>query len=119
MLIYDAMEKFIMMDATTSSDGRGGLITKWVDGAEFDAAIEYQGSSINRIAEALKEKSTYRIITFKSVYLPPLSVIRRLSNGQILRVTKESHDAKTPSGASFDLRATDAEDFDPAEYNNG
>ena len=116
MSLYEsAMEKCIMMDKVTSTDDRGSIITTWRDGAEFDAAISYQGSALMKIAEALGEKSTYRVTTFKNIYLPPLSVFRRVGDNSILRVTKESKDNITPSSAGLNMRVVEAEDYIPAE----
>ena len=100
-----------MMDATTISDGRGGFTTKYVDGAEFDASVNYQGSDLNQIAEALSERTKYRVVTFRNVYLQPLSVFRRVSDGKILRVTKDGEDNTTPASAGLDRRVVTAEEF--------
>ena len=118
-LLSEAMENCIMMDKTTVSDGRGGVITTWQDGAEFSAAITFDSSMQARAAEAAGVKALYTITTRKDVNLQFHDVLRRLSDGRILRVTSNGDDKKTPASATLNMRQVTAEQFDPAEYDNG
>jgi SPP1 family predicted phage head-tail adaptor len=114
-LLLDAFENCIMMDKTTTSDGRGGFITSWTDGAEFDAAIVFDSSMQARAAEAAGVKSLYTITTAKNVNLQYHDVFRRLSDGKIFRVTSDGDDKKTPPSATINMRQVTAEEFVPAE----
>ena len=38
-LLSEAMTSCVILDKRTTPDGYGGVITEWVDGAEFQAAI--------------------------------------------------------------------------------
>lgn len=118
-LLSEAMENCIMMDKTTVSDGRGGFITEWHDGASFDAAITFDSSMQARAAEAAGVKSLYTITTAKNVNLQYHDVLRRPSDGKIFRVTSDGDDKKTPASATLNMRQVTAEEFVPAEYNNG
>ena len=118
-LLSEAMEKCVMLDKTTVSDGRGGFETTWKDGAEFDAAIVFNSSTPSRIAEAMGEKSSYTITTAKNVNLQYRDVFRRESDKKIFRVTTDGDDNKTPASASLNMRQVNAEEFKPAEYDNG
>ena len=114
-LLLDAFENCIMMDKNTTSDGRGGFITSWTDGAEFDAAIVFDSSMQARAAEAAGVKSLYTITTAKNVNLQYHDVFRRLSDGKIFRVTSDGDDKKTPPSATINMRQVTAEEFVPAE----
>lgn len=118
-LLSEAMENCIMMDKTTRSDGRSGFITTWIDGAEFDAACVFDSSMQARAAEAAGVKALYTITTAKNVNLQYHDVFRRLSDGKIFRVTSDGDDKKTPASATLNMRQVTAEEFVPAEYNNG
>ena len=104
-----------MMDKTTTSDGRGGFTTKWVDGAEFSAACVFDSSMQARMAEAAGVKALYTITTAKNVNLQYHDVFRRLSDGKIFRVTSDGDDKKTPNSATLNMRQVTAEEFVPAE----
>ena len=114
-LLLDSFTKCIMMDKSTVSDGRGGVITKWTDGAEFDAGIYLSGQIEQRIAEVANQKDIYKVLTFKNVILGYHDVFRRLEDGRIFRVTSDGYDKKTPDSASYGLREVNAEEFIPAE----
>lgn len=118
-LLSEAMEKCIMMDKATTSDGRGGFTTTWTDGAAFDAAITFDSSMQARAAEAAGVKALYTITTAKNVNLQYHDVLRRDSDGKIFRVTSDGDDKKTPNSATLNMRQVTAEEFVPAEYNNG
>lgn len=104
-----------MQDKVTESDGRGGFITSWTDGAEFDAAIVYNSSMQARMAEAQGVKSLYTITTAKNVNLQYHDVLKRASDGKKFRVTSDGDDNKTPQSASLNMRQVTAEEFKPAE----
>lgn len=114
-LLSEAMEKCIMMDRTSRSDGRGGFVYEWTDGAEFDAACVFDSSMQARIAEASGVKALYTITTAKNVNLQYHDVFRRASDGKVFRVTSDGDDKKTPASATLNMRQVTAEEFNPAE----
>lgn len=114
-LLSEAMEKCTMLDKSTVSDGRGGFITQWTDGAEFDAACVFDSSMQARMAEAAGVKALYTVTTAKNVNLQYHDVFRRESDSKIFRVTSDGDDKKTPNSASLNMRQVTAEEFTPAE----
>lgn len=116
-LLSEAMEKCTMLDRTTTSDGRGGFTTKWVKGADFDAACVFDSSMQARVAEAAGVKSLYTITTAKNVNLQYHDVFIRASDNKIFRVTSDGDDKKTPASATLNMRQVTAEEFEPADYN--
>lgn len=119
-LLLEAFESCTILDKKTESDGRGGVITTWKDGAEFKAAVVFNSSMEAKIAESQGVKSLYKITTTKSVILQYHDVFRRESDGKVFRVTSDGKDNKTPASASLDMRVVDAEEYVPTgEIENG
>ena len=88
-LLSDAMENCIMLDKRTQSDGYGGYIISWVEGAEFQAAIVLDNSMQARIAERQGVTALYTITTNKSLNLQYHDVFKRLEDNKIFRVTSD------------------------------
>ena len=119
-LLDNAMETCVLMDKTTASDGRGGYIPTWTDGASFDAAITYDTSMQARIAEAQGVKNLYTVTTRKAMNLQYHDVFRRVEDGKVFRVTSDGDDNKTPMSAGLNMRQVTAEEYEiPREVANG
>ena len=110
-LLDAAMETFTIIDKTTMSDGYGGTITTWSDGAQIQAAATYDTSMEARVAAVQGVTSVYTITTSKSVELDYHDVVRRESDGKVFRVTSDSKDKKTPPSASLNMRQVTAEAY--------
>lgn len=110
-LLSEAMENCIMLDKTTVSDGYGGFITEWHDGAEFKAAIVYDSSLQARVAAVQGVTNLYTITTEKNVSLQFHDVFRRISDGKVFRVTSDGDDNKTPQSAGLNMRQVSAEQY--------
>lgn len=111
-LLDAAMEECIMMDKTTVSDGYGGFIQKWVDGAPFSAAIVFDSSMPARVASVQGVSDLYTITTRKAINLQYHDVFRRARDGKIFRVTSDGDDKRTPEQASLDMRVVSAEEWE-------
>lgn len=111
-LLEEAMDNCIMIDKTTQSDGYGGTITKWVEGAEFNAAVVFDTSMEARIGEHQGVTNLYTITTKKNINLQYHDVFRRSSDGKIFRVTSDGDDKKTPTSASLNMRQVSAEEWE-------
>lgn len=110
-LLDNAMEKCVLLDKTTASDGRGGYIPTWTDGAEFYAAITYDTSMQARIAEAQGVKNLYTVTTRKAMNLQYHDVFRRKEDNKLFRVTSDGDDNKTPPTAGLNMRQVTAEEY--------
>lgn len=111
-LLNDAMETVVLIERKRVSDGAGGFITSWIDGPEFDAAITFDSSMQARRAEAEGVTSLYTVTVPKYTELDYHDVFKRVSDGQIFRITSNSDDQKTPKSASFHIRQYTAEEFE-------
>ena len=110
-LLDNAMTPCVILDRTTISDGSGGYISTWTDGAEFDAAITYDTSIQARIGEVQGVKSLYTVTTRKNMNLQARDVFKRLEDNKIFRVTSDGDDNKTPAGARLNMRQVTAEEY--------
>lgn len=110
-LIDEAMTSCTMVDKVTASDGEGGTITTWKDGATFKAAITFDSSMEARAAEKQGVTSLYTVTMPKNVMLNYHDVFRRESDGKVFRVTSDGDDIVTPDRASFQIRQVTAEEF--------
>lgn len=110
MSLIDTMKTpCTMIDKQTVSDGMGGTVTQWVDGAKFDAAVIKDSSMNARIAEKQGVTEVYTVTTGKNVQLDFHDVFRRDSDGAVFRVTSNVTDSRTPDVASFQFGQVTAE----------
>lgn len=113
-LIDEMMTPCAYMQKVKESDGEGGLITTWEQGATFDACVVIENSTLGMIAEALKENKTYRITFNQNVTLEKGDVIKRLNDGATFKITSESVDISSPSVSSLNIAQVTAERWDLA-----
>ena len=110
-LIDEAMTLCVMVDRTTLPDGEGGIITTWVEGAAFNAAITFDNSIEAKAAAVQGVTSLYTVTVPKRVQLEYHDVFKRLSDGKIFRVTSDGDDKITPERASFQFAQVSAEEY--------
>lgn len=110
-LLQQAMTDVVAMEKTRVSDGEGGFIVDWVDGAVFKAAITFDTSMQSRIGEKQGVSSRYTITTSKNAKLEYHDIIRRLNDGKIFRITSDGDDKQTPESASFQFLQVTAEEW--------
>lgn len=111
-LIDESMEKAIIVDKITAPDGRGGVITNYVDGAEIQVAFSFDDSTQARIAEAAGTSNRYTLTTSKSINLQYHTIIRRARDQKTFRVTSDGDDNFTPASSSLDIRQVEAEEWE-------
>lgn len=110
-LLDEAFEDCIILDKTTVKDGYGGVVTKYVEGAQIGAAIVFDSSLAARTASVEGVKDLYTVTTRRNVVLQFHDVIKRLKDGKILRITTDGKDKETPQSAGLDMRVVNAEEF--------
>ena len=114
-LLSNAMEKCVFLNKTRVNDPKGGYITTWEEGAEFDAAIVFDNSMEARTAEKAGVASRYTVSVPKGIQLEYHDVFKRQRDNKIFRVTSDGDDVQTPNVASFQIAQVSAEEFDPAK----
>lgn len=110
-LLDEYMEKCIMLDKTTVSDGYGGYTTTWKEGAEFYSAIVIDSSIEAKRAEKEGVTGIYTVTTSKALNLQYHDVFKRVSDNKIFRVTSDGDDKRTPASATLDMRQVSAEEY--------
>lgn len=115
MLVEEMKEPCVLMEKTRHSDGEGGWVTTWVESVEFRAAIGKNQDMLAKIAEKQGVTSVYTVTTDINAGLDFHDVFKRLSDGQIFRVTSDSRDSQTPKMASFKFATVTAEEWSLVE----
>lgn len=110
-ILDEQMEDCILMDKVRVSDGEGGYITQWTEGAHIMACIAFKDSSVMRIAEALGNKSSYVIFTPGTAILDFHDVVKRVADGKYFRVTSDGEDMKQPKRSSLRYLQVTAEEW--------
>lgn len=100
-----------MLDKRTVSDGLGGYISIYTEGAEFDAAITLDTSMQARTAEKQGVTALYTVTTSKAMNLQYHDIFKRKSDNKIFRVTSDGDDKHTPPSATLDMRQVSAEEY--------
>lgn len=97
MLWHDFMGQCVRLEKTSTPDGQGGQTTSWKPSKPFEAAIVRDSSTVSTVADRAEPYAAFTVTT-----QTPLSfheVIRRESDGLVVRVTSEA--VETPVRASF------------------
>lgn len=101
-LIDRMMNDCVIMNEAVLDDGEGGFNTTWTEGAVCKVAITNDTSLQAKIAEKDGFTNTYTLTTTKDTPLAFGKVIKRLSDGLILKVTNDKKDF--PEVASANVR---------------
>lgn len=108
-LIRSAMVPCVMIVKARVPDGEGGTTTKYVEGAEFDAAITKDKTLEAVTAEKAGVTELYLVTTRVGVDLDFGETFKRKADGMLFRVTSNSTDSRTPTAASFSFERVRAE----------
>lgn len=111
-LIDQSKTVCVMLDKQRVSDGEGGFITSWIEGAKFMAAIVFDTSIEARAAEKQGVTSFYTVTTAKNTTLEYHDVFKRLYDNKIFRVTSDGDDKFTPESATLNMRQVTAEEWE-------
>lgn len=112
-LLSQAMEDVVMLEKNRVPDGEGGFTTKWADGVQFKAAINFDSSMEARTAEKAGVTSLYTVTVPLNCKLEYHDSFRRLRDGKVFRVTSDGDDKITPPSASFQVAQVTAEEYVP------
>ena len=108
-LLSADFEPCVFMELTRVPSG-GDFVKTWTEGAEFMASFDFQTSVEAKAAAAQGVTGLWDIRTKKNVELEYHDVIKRLSDGQIFRVTSKD-DAATPTNVGLNIRMVSAEEW--------
>lgn len=108
-LLDSMMDDCVLLDRITSSDGVLGIISTWQDGASFKATIVKDSSTEAKLAEKQGVTEVYTVVTAKGSGLNYHDVFRRVSDGQVFRVTSNQADSEAPAASSVQIGKVSAE----------
>lgn len=113
-LIDEFMTDCTILNKIKTSDGEGGIYTRWEDGPKIKAAIVLDNSTLARIAESQGVTSNYSVTTSRNVELEYPDVIRRDSDGETFQITSKS-EKKSPRISSMDIAQVTARRWEIAD----
>lgn len=90
-------------------DGIGGFTHGWTEGTAFIAAIVKDRTAPETVAERESVAETYTVTVPVDLGLKFHDVFKRVSDGQVFRVTSNIIDSRTPGVASFQFGQVSAE----------
>ena len=107
-LLQSMMEPCVMMDKTTVSDGMGGIVAVWVEGAAFDAFVRKESAPEITVAEQQGAKEMFTLVVPMGVNLEYHDVFKRLRDGAVFRLTSNTKDGETSKTASIPVQVARA-----------
>lgn len=115
-LLDEYSDEYIIQDKITQSDGYGGYIATYKDGATIKGALALASESEVKTAEARGEKVTHVMLIDKSISLDYHTVLKRKSDKKIFRVTAKGDESYTPSSSRLNKRKISCEEWEiPSE----
>lgn len=97
MLWQEFMVECVRLEKTSTPDGQGGQKTSWKPSNPFEAAIVRDSATVSTVADKAEPSATFTVTTQTTLSFH--EVIRRESDGLVVRVTSEA--IETPRRASF------------------
>lgn len=108
-LLDSMMEKCVYLNHTRTDDAYGSSVDAWTEGSQFDAAIIKNSTIEATIAERQGVTEIFMVVTRRSFLLDYHDVFRRVSDGQIFRVTGMAKDSEAPDASTVQIAKVTAE----------
>lgn len=108
-LIDSMMTPCKILNRIRTDDEYGGYTEEWTEGATFDAAIIKNSTTEAQIAEKQGINELFTVVTKKSLELDFHDVFRRVSDGQVFRVTSNAKDSEAPAVSTVQITKVTAE----------
>jgi len=108
-LLNEFSQTFVMMEKTRTADGEGGFVNNWQQGVQFTMPQAHESTIQAQVAEKAGTASTYYFLPDKSMSFDYHDVFKRVSDGQIFRVTSPSGEEVTPAMSALNRTKITAE----------
>lgn len=118
-LIFEMMEDCKIMNLARTDDEYGGYTRAWTEGASFKASIIKNATTEAQIAEKQGIKELFTVVVQKGFALDFHDVFKRLSDGEIFRVTSRITDSEAPARSTVKIAKVSAERYDLNDADNG
>ena len=110
MTLLDKMaESCKIMNHIREDDAYGSSIDTWTEGSAFTATIIKNTSTEALIAEKQGVDELFTVVTKRSFKLDYHDVFKRVSDGQIFRVTSIAKDSEAPDPSTVQICKVTAE----------
>lgn len=109
MLLYDMMEDCKIMNRIRTDDAYGSYTEAWTEGATFKAAISKNRTTEQQIAEKQGITEAFTVVVNKGMELDYHDVFKRLSDGEIFRVTSKTTDSESHPASTVKIAVVTAE----------
>jgi hypothetical protein len=107
-ILQDFVENIVLLDETTASDGLGGFVYEWTDGAEISVAVIQPRDTKATIANAIVGQQSLTILTSTAIELKRDKYFRRKSNGKTYKIDHDNTERLAPDDSELQWRATTA-----------
>lgn len=108
-LLNDFARDCVLLEKSRVSDGEGGYITTWSEGASFRNYQALDTSMEARRAEKEGVTSVYSALVEKAVPIEYGDYFKDRETGETYRVTSEPADKQAPRSSTFPLKFFTAE----------
>lgn len=108
-LIDSMMEECRILNHIRTDDPYGSSVDYWTEGSKFDAAIIKNTTTEATVAEKQGITEIFTVVTKKGFVLDYHDVFRRVSDGQIFRITSNVKDSEAPEASSVKIAKVTAE----------
>lgn len=108
-LIYKAMEKCRLLNKVRQDDPYGGETIEWQEGTSFDASIIKDSTTEAVIAEKQGIIEIFTVVVKKGFNLSYNDYFKRVSDGQVFRVTSNTKDSEAPNASTIRISKVTAE----------
>lgn len=121
MSLLDAYkDECVLLVKTRTPDGQGGYTMGFTDGITFSGSFEYESGPEMLVAEQEGVSRVYRVYIDKTLNLDYHEAFRRLSDGQVFRVTNPGTGRHTPPSSMLNRRLIEVEKWElPHEFEVG
>lgn len=111
-LIHELMTPCQIMNYVRQDDPFGGYTKEWQPGATFNAAVIKNASTEAQVAEKQGMSELYTVVVDKGFELDFHDVFKRLSDGEIFRVTSRTKDSEAPERSTVKIAKVTAEKWE-------
>ena len=108
-LINDMMEECRFINHIRVDDAYGSSTETWTDGATFKAAVIKNSTTEAIVAEKQGITEIFTVVIEKGFVLDYHDAFRRLSDGQVFRVTSSVKDSEAPEASTVKIAKVTAE----------
>ena len=108
-LLSSMMEKCKILNRVRVDDAYGSYTETWTEGATFDATIIKNSTTEAVIAEKQGITEIFTVVTGKNFPLDYHDAFKRVSDGQVFRVTSNAKDSEAPEMSTVQITKVTAE----------